>query len=85
MVVETAGESDHRLQVGIALEQVLQGFPHGVAVDVIHGLGAHGRPVEVGENGVVKSDVGLPGIKQHPVAIEGYQFYQKSVLEILKI
>jgi hypothetical protein len=30
--------------------------------------------VEVGENGVVKGDVGLPGIEQDPIAIKGYQF-----------
>ena len=55
---------------------MVQRFPHGVAVNVVHGLGAQGGPVEVGQNGIVEGDVGLLGIEQDPVAIKGYQLEQ---------
>ena len=58
---------------------MLQRFPHGVAVDIVHGLGAQEGAVEVGQDAIVKSDVGLLGIEQDPVAIEGYQFDQVVV------
>ncbi len=75
-VIETAGEVEDGRKIEIALKDVLQRFPHGVAVDVVHGVETQGGAVEVRQDGIVESDVGLLGIEQDPVAIEGYQFDQ---------
>src|SRR3989339_1189731 len=78
-VIKAAGKVQHGRQVRIAVKDVVQRFPHGVAVNVVHGLGAQRGPVEVGQDGIVEGDVGLLGIEQDPVAIKGYQLEQDAI------
>jgi len=47
-----------------------------MAVDVILGFEVHPRPLEVGQDRIIKGDVGLPGVEQDPIAIKGNQFDQ---------
>jgi hypothetical protein len=75
-VIVTAGKIEDRLQARIALKEILEGFLDGMAVDIIRGLGAQARALKAGQNGIIKGDVGLPGVEQDPIAIKGYQLDQ---------
>jgi hypothetical protein len=70
------GKVKHGRQVRVAVKDVVKRFPHGVAVDIVHGLAAQGGLVEMGQDGIVEGDIGLLGIEQDPVAIKGYQLEQ---------
>jgi hypothetical protein len=76
MVIQAAGKLPDRVQIGIALEQVLQGLKDRVAVNEIRGRRAQARHAKLFQYGIIKGNIGLPGVEQHPVAIEGYQFQQ---------